>query len=123
VYFEGVKSDENSSKLQSFSLFPLEKQVQAINEQPPFFGLVIALLMSNFSFQLELELQVQTAEVMKSLMKKERNQQVMCEAGLPHELLSHCEVSLYNEAHPLHPPLQYVFERLAAQSLTPKDLM
>ncbi|XP_064637335.1 WD repeat and FYVE domain-containing protein 3-like isoform X3 [Lineus longissimus] len=73
--------------------------------------------------QLELELQVQTAEVLKSLMKKERNQQVMCEAGLPHELLTYCEVSLYNEAHPLHPPLQYVFERLAAQSLTPKDLV
>ena len=52
----------------------------------------------------------------------ERNQQVMCEAGLPHELLTHATVTLADEGHPLHPPLQYIYERLAAQSLTPKDL-
>ncbi|KAK2192065.1 hypothetical protein NP493_40g10007 [Ridgeia piscesae] len=46
----------------------------------------------------------------------------MCDAGLPHELLMHCNAALADESHPLHPPLQYIFERLAAQSLTPKDL-
>ena len=72
--------------------------------------------------QLSLELQFHTCEVIKSLVRMERNQQVMCEAGLPHELLTHATVTLADEGHPLHPPLQYIFERLAAQSLTPKDL-
>ena len=72
--------------------------------------------------QLALDLQYHTCEVLKSVMRSEHNQQVMCEAGLPHELLTHCNLALADEAHPLHPPLQYIFERLAAQSLTPKDL-
>ncbi|KAK2154074.1 hypothetical protein NP493_2226g00007 [Ridgeia piscesae] len=72
--------------------------------------------------QLALELQLQSCECLKSLVRSERNQQVMCDAGLPHELLMHCNAALADESHPLHPPLQYIFERLAAQSLTPKDL-
>ena len=72
--------------------------------------------------QLGLDLQWSTCEVIKSLLRSERNQQVMCEAGLPHELLTYAAASLSDEAHPLHPPLQYMLERLAAQSLTPKDL-
>ena len=72
--------------------------------------------------QLGLDLQWSTCEVIKSLLRSERNQQVMCEAGLPHELLTHTAASLADESHPLHPPLQYMLERLAAQSLTPKDL-
>ena len=73
-------------------------------------------------FQSALDLQAHTCEVLKSLMRSERNQQVMCEAGLPHELLTHCNLTLSDESHPLHPPIQYMFERLAAQCLTPKDL-
>lgn len=65
---------------------------------------------------------MQTCEVLKSLVRTERNQQVMCEAGLPHELLNYCTATLSNENHPLHTPIQYMFERLAAQCLTPKDL-
>lgn len=52
----------------------------------------------------------------------ERNQQVMCEAGLACKLLSVCRLALEDEDHPLHVPLQYMLERLAAQSLEPKDL-
>ena len=69
-----------------------------------------------------LDLQAHTCDVLKSLVRTERNQQVMCEAGLPHELLTYCTVTLANEKHPLHVPVQYMFERLAAQCLTPKDL-
>ncbi|KAK2144412.1 hypothetical protein LSH36_759g01061 [Paralvinella palmiformis] len=72
--------------------------------------------------QLALDLQIHTCEVIRTLVRTERNQQVMCEAGLPHELLNHCSLSLTDEGHILHPPLQYMFERLAAQCLTPKDL-
>lgn len=46
----------------------------------------------------------------------------MCEAGLPAELLSLCQVALQDESHPLHPPLQYMIERLATQAVEPKDL-
>lgn len=69
-----------------------------------------------------LTLQVYLAEVLRSLVRSERNQQVMCESGLPGELLVHCHIALENENHTLHPPLQYILERLSAQSLEPKDL-
>ncbi|XP_014681660.1 PREDICTED: WD repeat and FYVE domain-containing protein 3-like isoform X2 [Priapulus caudatus] len=69
-----------------------------------------------------LALQVYVSEILKSLVRSERNQQVACEVGLPHELLEHCGVALADESHLLHPALQYMFERLAAQSLDPRDL-
>ncbi|CAI9723395.1 repeat and FYVE domain-containing 3-like isoform X2 [Octopus vulgaris] len=69
-----------------------------------------------------LELQTYTAELLKSVMRTERNQQIMCDVGFPHELLNHGNVALADESHSLHPPLQYMYERLAAQALTPKDL-
>ena len=72
--------------------------------------------------QLSLDLRYYACELVKSLLRTERNQQVMCEAGLPSEVLTSCALTLANEKHALHSPLQYVFERLAAQSLTPKDL-
>lgn len=72
--------------------------------------------------KLALDLQVYTAEILKSIMRTERNQQIMCDVGFPHELLSHGNIALADESHSLHPPLQYMFERLAAQALTPKDL-
>ena len=72
--------------------------------------------------QLSLELQYYACELVKSLLRTERNQQVMCEAGLPSDVLTYCAATLANERHALHSPLQYVFERLAAQSLTPRDL-
>lgn len=46
----------------------------------------------------------------------------MCEAGLACKLLNVCRLALEDEDHPLHVPLQYMLERLAAQSLEPKDL-
>ncbi|XP_029841953.2 WD repeat and FYVE domain-containing protein 3 [Ixodes scapularis] len=72
--------------------------------------------------QAELTLQLYLAEVLRSLVRSERNQQVMCEAALPGELLTKCRVALEDEAHPLHLPLQYMLERLAAQALEPRDL-
>ena len=73
-------------------------------------------------FQLSIDLQGCIAELLKNLLRKEHNQQVMCDAGFPHELLSHGNSALADESHPVHPPLQYMFERLSSQSLTPRDL-
>ncbi|XP_050700499.1 WD repeat and FYVE domain-containing protein 3-like isoform X2 [Eriocheir sinensis] len=67
-------------------------------------------------------LQLYTAHLIKSLVRTERNQQLMCEVGLAGDLLSRCSQALVNERHPLHPPLQYIFERLAAQAIHPRDL-
>lgn len=72
--------------------------------------------------QVALALQLYIAEVIKSLVRSERNQQVMCEAGMAGELLAMGKVALQDETHPLHQPLQYIIERLAAQSLEPTDL-
>ncbi|KAL3875787.1 hypothetical protein ACJMK2_033704 [Sinanodonta woodiana] len=72
--------------------------------------------------QLSLDLQVYLAELLKNLLRTEHNQQVMCDAGFPHELLNHGNVALTDESHPLHSALQHMFERLASQSLTPRDL-
>ncbi|XP_029662380.1 WD repeat and FYVE domain-containing protein 3 isoform X2 [Formica exsecta] len=72
--------------------------------------------------QMALALQLYVAEIVKSLVRSERNQQVMCEAGMAGELLSVGRIALQDETHPLHQPLQYIIERLAAQSLEPRDL-
>ncbi|XP_033108223.1 WD repeat and FYVE domain-containing protein 3-like isoform X3 [Anneissia japonica] len=72
--------------------------------------------------QLGLALQIHTTNVIQELVKSERNQQVMCEAGLPQRLLYICNVALADEDHPLHMNLQHTLERLASQSLEPKDL-
>ncbi|XP_063602948.1 WD repeat and FYVE domain-containing protein 3-like [Penaeus indicus] len=67
-------------------------------------------------------LQLYTAHLIKSLVRTERNQQLMCEAGLTGDLLGKCSVALVSEKHSLHSPLQYIFERLAAQAIHPRDL-
>ncbi|XP_058804217.1 WD repeat and FYVE domain-containing protein 3 isoform X1 [Phymastichus coffea] len=72
--------------------------------------------------ELALTLQIYIADVIKSLVRSERNQQVMCDAGMAGELLNVGRLALQDETHPLHQSLQYIIERLAAQSLEPKDL-
>lgn len=72
--------------------------------------------------ELALSLHMYVAEVIKSLVRSERNQQVMCDADMAGELLNMGRIALQDETHPLHQPLQYIIQRLAAQSLEPKDL-
>lgn len=72
--------------------------------------------------QMALALQLYVAKIIKSLVRSERNQQIMCDAGMAGELLSVGRIALQDETHSLHPPLQYIIERLAAQSLEPRDL-
>ncbi|XP_068245244.1 WD repeat and FYVE domain-containing protein 3 isoform X2 [Palaemon carinicauda] len=72
--------------------------------------------------QMACVLQLYTAHLIKSLVRTERNQQLMCESGLVGDLLTRCSVALVNEKCPLHAPLQYIFERLAAQAIHPRDL-
>ncbi|XP_060237015.1 WD repeat and FYVE domain-containing protein 3 isoform X6 [Meriones unguiculatus] len=69
-----------------------------------------------------LDLQLAVANILQSLVHTERNQQVMCEAGLHARLLQRCSAALADEDHALHPPLQRMFERLASQALEPMVL-
>jgi hypothetical protein len=62
------------------------------------------------------------AELVKSLVRSEKNQQVMSQVGLTEEILENCSISLADEHHYLHQPIHYAFERVATHSLTPKDL-
>ncbi|OWK13789.1 hypothetical protein Celaphus_00017325, partial [Cervus elaphus hippelaphus] len=69
-----------------------------------------------------MDLQLAVANILQSLVHTERNQQVMCEAGLHARLLQRCSAALADEDHSLHPPLQRMFERLASQALEPMVL-
>lgn len=69
-----------------------------------------------------LSLQIYLAEVVKSLVRSERNQQIMCEAGLAGHLLNVGRIALSEEKNSLHVALQYILERLAAQALQPTEL-
>uniref|UniRef100_A0A8K9UQS2 WD repeat and FYVE domain containing 3 n=1 Tax=Oncorhynchus mykiss TaxID=8022 RepID=A0A8K9UQS2_ONCMY len=69
-----------------------------------------------------LDLQLAVANILQLLVHSERNQQILCEAGLHSRLLQRCSLALGDEEHPLHPPLQRMFERLASQALQPMAL-
>uniref|UniRef100_A0A803TVV1 WD repeat and FYVE domain containing 3 n=1 Tax=Anolis carolinensis TaxID=28377 RepID=A0A803TVV1_ANOCA len=77
---------------------------------------------SNSQPEHALDLQLAVANILQSLVHSERNQQVMCEAGLHARLLQRCSAALADEDHSLHPPLQRMFERLASQALEPMVL-
>ncbi|RXM93361.1 WD repeat and FYVE domain-containing protein 3 [Acipenser ruthenus] len=69
-----------------------------------------------------LDLQLAVANILQLLVHTERNQQMLCEAALHSRLLQRCSAALADEDHPLHPPLQRMFERLVSQALQPMVL-
>ncbi|XP_024909182.1 WD repeat and FYVE domain-containing protein 3 isoform X1 [Cynoglossus semilaevis] len=69
-----------------------------------------------------LDLQLAVANILQLLVNSERNQQLLCDASLHQRLLQRCSHALSDEEHPLHPPLQRMFERLASQALQPMVL-
>jgi hypothetical protein len=90
-------------------------------------GVVVAMLqllpcIKSDNHDVSLTLQLYVSEVIKSLVRSERNQQVMCDKEFVGDLLSIGSLPIQNENHPLHGPLQYMLERLAAQALEPTDL-
>ena len=64
-------------------------------------------------------LQLWVSELIKSLLRSEKNQQIMCDTRLPAQLLSLCGPIIDDENHFLHTPYRYLIERLAAQKLEP----
>nr|XP_055025553.1 WD repeat- and FYVE domain-containing protein 4 isoform X2 [Misgurnus anguillicaudatus] len=68
------------------------------------------------------ELQMSLAHHVQTLVKSERNRQVMCEFGLLSTLLTYCKHILIDNTHALHLPVVRILEKLASQSMDHKDL-
>lgn len=61
--------------------------------------------------------------VIKSLFKHERNQQLLCEAGMISKLLDlNWRVAITDKSHFLSGVAEYMLEKLTRQSITPKEL-
>nr|XP_015201808.1 PREDICTED: WD repeat- and FYVE domain-containing protein 4 isoform X1 [Lepisosteus oculatus] len=72
--------------------------------------------------QLSKELQCALADHVQTLVKPERNRQIMCESGLLHTLLTDCQAILDSTDDPLHLPVIRIFEKLASQAIDHKCL-
>ncbi|XP_060728472.1 WD repeat- and FYVE domain-containing protein 4 isoform X2 [Tachysurus vachellii] len=72
--------------------------------------------------QMSVELQLAVAHHVQTLVKSERNRQIMCESNLVETLLSHCRDILSNSTHSLHLPVVRILEKLASQSINHKSL-
>uniref|UniRef100_A0A8W4FRG3 WDFY family member 4 n=1 Tax=Sus scrofa TaxID=9823 RepID=A0A8W4FRG3_PIG len=72
--------------------------------------------------QLSEEIQCSMASHIQSLVKSQRNRQVMCEAGMLRTLMTSCHQPLSTGNSPLHSRLIRIFEKLASQAIEPDVL-
>ncbi|XP_007478664.1 WD repeat- and FYVE domain-containing protein 4 isoform X2 [Monodelphis domestica] len=72
--------------------------------------------------QLSKEIQCSLANHIQSLVKSEKNRQVMCEAGLLKTIITFCHKALTDSSDPLHLSLIRIFEKLASQAIEPDIL-
>uniref|UniRef100_A0A3B3UT16 Alfy-like armadillo-like repeat domain-containing protein n=1 Tax=Poecilia latipinna TaxID=48699 RepID=A0A3B3UT16_9TELE len=68
--------------------------------------------------QLSMEMQCSLAHHILSMVKSERNRQIMCEGGLVSTLLAHCRSILLSPNHHLHLPVTRIFEKLSSQAIS-----
>ena len=67
-------------------------------------------------------LQFHMINLIKNLLRFERNQQLMSNAHFIDDILSTCKCVLNDENHFLNSSIQHIFERLATQSIKTKSL-
>ncbi|XP_072662463.1 WD repeat- and FYVE domain-containing protein 4 isoform X2 [Canis lupus baileyi] len=72
--------------------------------------------------QLSQEIQCSMASHIQSLVKSEKNRQVMCEAGMLRTLVASCRRALTASPSPLNLGLIRIFEKLASQAIEPDVL-
>jgi WD repeat and FYVE domain-containing protein 3 len=72
--------------------------------------------------QAEIALKMLVTDIIQSLLRSERNVQILCDAGFPSEILECARRALHDESHYLHTPLLTILERLSCHALEPKDL-
>ncbi|CAI2350201.1 unnamed protein product [Caenorhabditis sp. 36 PRJEB53466] len=66
--------------------------------------------------------QFYVSQLLKAILKSERNQQIMCQVDMPKHLLRIAGKLFLAESHVLLQPFYYLLERLSYQSLTPNQL-
>jgi hypothetical protein len=72
--------------------------------------------------QLSEEIQCSVARHLLSLVKSEKNRQVMCEAGMLRTLMTFCPRTLSTGGSDLHSILIRIFEKLGSQAIEPDVL-
>uniref|UniRef100_A0A8C2SA26 Alfy-like armadillo-like repeat domain-containing protein n=1 Tax=Capra hircus TaxID=9925 RepID=A0A8C2SA26_CAPHI len=72
--------------------------------------------------QLSREIQCSMTGHIQSMVKSEKNRQVMCEAGMLRTLMTSCHKALATSSSPLHSGLIRIFEKLASQAIEPDVL-
>ncbi|XP_072483675.1 WD repeat- and FYVE domain-containing protein 4 isoform X2 [Notamacropus eugenii] len=72
--------------------------------------------------QLSKEIQCSLANHIQSLVKSEKNRQIMCEAGLLKTIITFCHKALNDSSDPVHLSLIRIFEKLASQAIEPDIL-
>ncbi|XP_052468834.1 WD repeat- and FYVE domain-containing protein 4 isoform X2 [Carassius gibelio] len=68
------------------------------------------------------ELQLAVIHHVQTMLKSDRDRQIMCEFGLASTLLTHCKHILIDNSHSLHLPIVRILEKLASQSMDHKCL-
>lgn len=66
--------------------------------------------------------QLYCAELVKSLVRSERNQQIMAGVGVCTEIIEKMGDAVCDEKCVVHSAVQYVFERVGTQALTAGEL-
>jgi hypothetical protein len=67
-------------------------------------------------------LQLNMINLIKNLIRYERNEQIMSNANFIDDILNTSKFVLMDESHFLNSSIQHIFERMATQSITPKSL-
>ncbi|XP_049501299.1 WD repeat- and FYVE domain-containing protein 4 isoform X1 [Panthera uncia] len=123
------KEDAGSDPQGNFKLWPdLEERMDegdAVIIHPGVLCIMVRLLPRLYHEdhpQLSQEIQCSMASHIQSLVKSEKNRQVMCEAGMLRTLVASCRRALTTSTSPLHSGLIRIFEKLASQAIEPDVL-
>ncbi|XP_006874681.1 PREDICTED: WD repeat- and FYVE domain-containing protein 4 [Chrysochloris asiatica] len=126
---DAQKGDVSSNPESSFQLWPdLEERMEesdVVIMQPGIVCIMVRLLPQLYDEdypQLSMEIQDSLTYHLQSLVKSEKNRQIMCEAGMLSILITTCHKALVTSSHPLHLGLIRIFEKLSSQAITPDVL-
>lgn len=113
------------SQLQKASARPPSLDLNICNVEPAIltFPCTILCIMDLIPSCPNEDLMIFACMIIKSLFKHERNQQLLCEAGMITKLLEPSwQISITDKNHFLHNLSKYMFEKLTKQAITPKEL-
>ncbi|XP_039272900.2 WD repeat and FYVE domain-containing protein 3-like [Styela clava] len=84
--------------------------------------LLVPVIPARPSRQMQIDLQYYILEQINSLLNLERNEQILCKSGLLSTLLRNYSDILCDDSHPLNSAIQRIMERLATQTVSPREL-